>query len=58
MQANTAYSIELNALVEVSEWGEEPLPMKLLEEDGFCTGETFYYIQPRQRQYHEIDPTP
>lgn len=57
MQPNTAYSIELNALVELPEWGEEPLPMKL-EEDGFFDGENFHYIQPRQTSYHVIDPTP
>ncbi len=57
MQPNTAYSIELNALVDVPEWGDEPLPMKL-EEDGFFTGDSFYYIQPRQTEYHVIDPTP
>ncbi|MDA0690015.1 MAG: M24 family metallopeptidase [Proteobacteria bacterium] len=57
MQPNTAYSIELNALVDVPEWGEQPLPMKL-EEDGFFTGDSFYYIQPRQTEYHVIDPTP
>lgn len=50
MQPNTAYSIELNALVDVPEWGDEPLPMKL-EEDGFFTGDSFYYIQPRQTEY-------
>lgn len=57
MQPNTAYSIELNALVDVPEWGDEPLPMKL-EEDGFFTGDSFYYIQPRQTEYHVIDPSP
>ena len=57
MQPNTAYSIELNAQVHVPEWGEDPLPMKL-EEDGFYDGQRFYYIQPRQTQYHVIDPTP
>jgi hypothetical protein len=55
MQPNTAYSIELNAQVDVPEWGEEPLPMKL-EEDGFFDGQRFYYIQPRQTEYHVIDP--
>ncbi|MEQ8315310.1 MAG: M24 family metallopeptidase [Gammaproteobacteria bacterium] len=55
MQPNTAYSIELNAQVDVPEWGEEPLPMKL-EEDGFFDGQQFYYIQPRQTEYHVIDP--
>lgn len=55
MQANTAYSIELNAQVHIPEWGTEPLPMKL-EEDGFWDGESFNYIQPRQTEYHLIDP--
>jgi len=55
MQPNTAYSIELNALVDIPEWGSEPLPMKL-EEDGFWDGEAFQYIQPRQTEYHVIDP--
>jgi len=55
MQPNTAYSIELNAQVDVPEWGSEPLPMKL-EEDGFWNGESFNYIQPRQTEYHVIDP--
>lgn len=55
MQADTAYSIELNAQVTIPEWGSEPLPMKL-EEDGFWDGENFYYIQPRQTEYHLIDP--
>jgi hypothetical protein len=55
MQPNTAYSIELNALVDIPEWGPEPLPMKL-EEDGFWNGATFRYIQPRQTEYHVIDP--
>lgn len=55
MQPNTAYSIELNALVDIPQWGEEPLPMKL-EEDGFFDGQQFYYIQPRQTEYHVIDP--
>lgn len=55
MQPNTAYSIELNALVDVPEWGSEPLPMKL-EEDGFWDGVSFQYIQPRQTEYHVIDP--
>lgn len=55
MHANTAYSIELTALVEIPEWSAKPMPMKL-EEDGFFTGDTFYYIQPRQESYHIIRP--
>jgi hypothetical protein len=55
MQANTAYSIELTALVEAPSWSTEPMRMKL-EEDGFYDGENFEYIQPRQTEYHLIHP--
>ncbi|MFT4860908.1 MAG: hypothetical protein ACI95C_000106 [Pseudohongiellaceae bacterium] len=55
MQANTAYSIELTALVDVPAWSSEPMRMKL-EEDGFYDGQQFEYIQPRQTQYHIIRP--
>jgi hypothetical protein len=55
MHANTAYSIELNALVDVPQWSSDPLPMKL-EENGFFDGNGFDYIQPRQTEYHVIDP--
>jgi len=55
MQPNTAYSIELTALVNVPEWSTEPMRMKL-EEDGFFDGESFEYIQPRQIDYHIIGP--
>jgi methionine aminopeptidase len=53
MKANTAYSIELTALVDSPEWSAEPMRMKL-EEDGFFDGEVFEYIQPRQTEYHII----
>lgn len=53
MNANTAYSIELTALVDVPEWGSVPLSVKL-EEDGFYDGSNFEYIQPRQTEYHII----
>jgi len=53
MNANTAYSIELTALVDVPQWGSEPLSIKL-EEDGFYDGSKFAYIQPRQTEYHII----
>jgi len=46
MQPNTAYSIELTALVEIPEWSREPMRMKL-EEDGFFDGRQFNYIAPR-----------
>ncbi len=53
MHANTAYSIELTALVDVPEWSSAPLSIKL-EEDGFYDGANFEYIQPRQTEYHVI----
>jgi len=53
MNANTAYSIELTALVDVPEWSSAPLSVKL-EEDGFYDGSKFEYIQPRQTEYHII----
>lgn len=53
MKANTAYSIELTALVDVPAWSAQPMRMKL-EEDGFYDGEVFKYIQPRQTEYHII----
>jgi len=56
MQPNTAYSIELTALVEIPEWSREPMRMKL-EEDGFYDGRQFKYIAPRQTEYHIIRPT-
>lgn len=44
---NTAYSIELNAAVEVPEWNNK-LVRIMLEEDGFFDGEKFWYIDGRQ----------
>ena len=55
MHPNTAYSIELTALVEVPDWSREPMRMKL-EEDGFFDGQNFEYIAPRQTEYHVIRP--
>ena len=57
MHANTAYSIELTALVKIPNWGEAPMRM-LLEQDGVFNGETFRYIAGRQTNYHIIDPKP
>ena len=53
MNPNTAYSIELTALVDVPEWSSAPMSIKL-EEDGFYDGSKFAYIQPRQTEYHII----
>ena len=56
MHQNTAYSIELTALVDVPDsWSVEPMKMKL-EQDGFFDGENFKYIAGRQTKYHIIDP--
>lgn len=53
MHANTAYSIELTAVVDVPQWSSQSLSVKL-EEDGFYDGSKFEYIQPRQTEYHII----
>ena len=45
---NTAYSIELNAKVEVKEWGKTVRIM--LEEDAFFDGEQVRYIDGRQNK--------
>lgn len=57
MHANTAYSIELTALVKIPDWSDEPMRM-LLEQDGIFDGENFSYIGGRQTNYHIIDPKP
>lgn len=58
MHANTAYSIELTALVDVPDsWSTEPMKMKL-EQDGIFDGTNFRYIAGRQTEYHIIDPKP
>ena len=49
---NTAYSIELNAAVEIPEWKKTVRIM--LEEDGFYDGNTFRYIDGRQREIFMI----
>lgn len=45
---NTAYSIELNAAVNIAEWGKEIRIM--LEEDAFFDGEEVRYIDDRQKE--------
>ena len=49
LHANTAYSIELNAKVQVEEWGKEVAIM--LEQDAFFNGETVQYIDGRQTEW-------
>ena len=46
MHANTAYSIELNVTVSISEWKKDIRIM--LEEDGFFGETGFRYIDGRQ----------
>ncbi|GAB3919835.1 M24 family metallopeptidase [Larkinella terrae] len=50
--ANTAYSIELNAAVEVPEWKKTVRIM--LEEDGFFDGKIFRYVDGRQTEIYTI----
>jgi hypothetical protein len=49
MRANTAYSIELNAIEAVPEWDDQEARF-MLEVDGFFTGSDFYYIDGRQTE--------
>ncbi|TXS94931.1 M24 family metallopeptidase [Parahaliea aestuarii] len=49
MRANTAYSIELNAVEAVPEWHDQEVRF-MLEVDGFYTGSDFYYIDGRQTE--------
>ena len=48
LYSNTAYSIELNAAVEIPEWKKTIRIM--LEEDGLYDGSTFRYLDGRQRE--------
>lgn len=53
MFPNTAYSIELNAAVEIKEWGGKIVRF-MLEQDGFYDGQTFRYIDGRQEAIYPI----
>ncbi len=53
--ANTAYSIELNAAVEIPEW--KKMVRIMLEEDGFFDGNKFRYIDGRQTEIYTIPRT-
>jgi hypothetical protein len=44
---DTAYSIELSVLVDVAEWGQQPVRI-MLEEDAFYDGETTQFLDERQ----------
>lgn len=49
---NTAYSIELNAAVEIAEWKKTIRIM--LEEDGYFNSEGFRYLDGRQKEIFTI----
>ncbi len=49
MQANTAYSIELNAKAAVPEWGGQVVRF-MTEEDAFFDGKTLRYLDGRQTE--------
>jgi Xaa-Pro aminopeptidase len=51
--ANTAYSIELNALVSVPEWGGQDVRI-MLEEDAFFDGRSMRWIDPRQEALYLV----
>jgi len=53
MHADTAYSIELSAVMDVTPWRKKPLPMQL-EQDAFYDGQRLRYIAGRQTEYHLI----
>ena len=53
LHAHTVYAIELTALVDIPDWSEEKMVMKL-EEGAYFDGETVRYIQPRQAEYFVI----
>ena len=46
---NTAYSIELNAAVQIPSWKNKKIRI-MLEEDGFYSGDSFRYIGGRQTE--------
>ena len=50
---NTAWSIELNAVAKVPEWGGQEVPFRL-EEDAFFDGRSVRYIDGRQTRFHLI----
>lgn len=57
MFPNTAYSIELNAAVELSEWGGKEVRI-MLEEDAYFDGESVRYLDGRQTRLHLIPAAP
>ena len=50
--SNTAYSIELNAAVQIPEWNK--VIRIMLEEDGYYDGKDFHYLDGRQLKIKAI----
>ena len=55
LHANTAYSIELNASVELPQWGKSVRIM--LEEEAFFDGQNVHYIDGRQKNLILVNPS-
>lgn len=55
LHANTAYSIELNASVELPQWGKSVRIM--LEEEAFFDGQNVHYIDGRQKNLIVVNPS-
>ncbi len=53
LHANTAYAIEGNVLVNVAEWGNQPVQIKL-EQSALFDGENVTYLAGRQTNWHVI----
>ena len=53
VRADTAWSIELSAIVPIPEWGGQKVRI-MLEEDAFFDGEEVRYINGRQQALHII----
>jgi hypothetical protein len=52
MNANTCYSIELNAMHTIAGWNA---PVRIaLEQNGYFDGSKFEYLDGRQLQIHTI----
>lgn len=54
MRPNTCYSIELNAMHSLNGWNK---PVRIaLEQNGFFNGQSFEYLDDRQKTIHVINP--
>ncbi|MEO1043272.1 MAG: M24 family metallopeptidase [Pseudomonadota bacterium] len=53
IRANTAWSIELSATVNVPEWDDQPVPFRT-EEEAFFDGSNVQYMNGRQKRFHLI----